>query len=133
VLVPVDGSEQALFAVRHVADNMQESEAVLFTVLPLEREEGAASAPSSARRQQMEAEATAKLALAEEILRAAGVVFRTEVAFGDPAQQILDAAAAGPFDLIVMGRRGGGLSRALLGSVSDRVVKNAETPVTLVG
>jgi len=34
--------------------------------------------------------------------------------------------------MIIVGRRGAGLSRALLGSVSDHVVKHAMRPVLIV-
>ena len=45
----------------------------------------------------------------------------------DVAEDILNAAAAGKFDTIVMGRRGLGLAKALLlGSVTQKVVQNAK-------
>jgi nucleotide-binding universal stress UspA family protein len=81
----------------------------------------------------MEEEARSHLGRAEGLLRSAGLAYRTEVRFGDPAEEILKAADGGEFDVIIMGRRGRGLSRALLGSVSDHVAKNARTPVTVVG
>jgi nucleotide-binding universal stress UspA family protein len=53
--------------------------------------------------------------------------------FGDPAKEIITFAEEGHCDLIVMGRRGqGAVSKALLGSVSDRVVKAASCPVMVV-
>ena len=55
---------------------------------------------------------------------------RTVVA-GGPAQGLLDAAKAA--DVVVVGRRGlGGFGRMLLGSVSDRVVRHADTTVVVV-
>jgi nucleotide-binding universal stress UspA family protein len=54
-----------------------------------------------------------------------------EVAMGDPAQVILDRAAADDVDLVVLGRRGRGLSERILGSVADQVVRRSPRPVLL--
>jgi nucleotide-binding universal stress UspA family protein len=52
---------------------------------------------------------------------------------GAPAPTIVDRAAAGAFDLIVMGTHGRrGLAHALMGSVAERVVRTAPCPVVTV-
>ena len=52
---------------------------------------------------------------------------------GDPANTTLKIAREAGADLIVVGRRGlGGLSRLLLGSVSDKIVGHAHCAVTVV-
>ena len=52
---------------------------------------------------------------------------------GDPADVIVAAAAAHDADLIVVGARGlGGMSRLLLGSVSEKVLRYARCPVLIV-
>jgi len=49
---------------------------------------------------------------------------------GDPCEAILRAARTGSFDLVVMGTHGRtGLAHALLGSVAERVVRQAPCPV----
>lgn len=53
------------------------------------------------------------------------------VAAGNPTDLILERAAAENADLLVLGRRGAGLSEHLLGSVADRVVRRAHCPVLL--
>jgi nucleotide-binding universal stress UspA family protein len=57
-----------------------------------------------------------------------------EVIWGDaPADDILQAAIAPVTDLIVIGTHGNGaIARALIGSVSSAVVRDAECPVLLV-
>jgi nucleotide-binding universal stress UspA family protein len=62
-----------------------------------------------------------------------GVELVTHVAVGHPAEQILRYAEDGHADMIVMGRRG--MTRAtrwILGSVSERVMRYAHCPVTVV-
>ncbi len=56
-----------------------------------------------------------------------------EVIYGDPAQEILNAADRHESELIVMGRRGEGhLRRAVLGSVVSAVLRRAPCPVLVV-
>jgi nucleotide-binding universal stress UspA family protein len=63
-----------------------------------------------------------------------GVVdVRTLSVSGDPANATLKLAQEERADLIVVGRRGlGGLSRLLLGSVSEKIVAHAHCAVTVV-
>ena len=52
---------------------------------------------------------------------------------GDPAESIIAAASAEGADMIVVGsHRRGTMGRAILGSVSDRVVREAVCPVLVV-
>jgi nucleotide-binding universal stress UspA family protein len=52
---------------------------------------------------------------------------------GDPAQEILRYAERHPIDLIVVGTHGrSGVSRVLLGSVAERVLRGARCPVLAV-
>jgi nucleotide-binding universal stress UspA family protein len=53
---------------------------------------------------------------------------------GSPGTRLCELAAALPASVIVMGTRGhGGIRRAVLGSVSDHVARNAPCPVLTVG
>jgi nucleotide-binding universal stress UspA family protein len=62
-----------------------------------------------------------------------GVDARTRMAFGRPAEAILEAAHASGADMIVMGTRGrGGLGRAVLGSVAEAVIRRSDLPVLTV-
>ena len=55
------------------------------------------------------------------------------VIFGEPAKEILDFSEAGVFDLIVMGTHGRNMvSRFLIGSVSEQVLRRAPCPVFLL-
>jgi nucleotide-binding universal stress UspA family protein len=67
------------------------------------------------------------------ILRRAGFTPTTTVDTGDPTGVILEHAKKWPADLIVMGSHGlHGLSRLLMGSVSDAVVRHADCSVQVV-
>ena len=62
-----------------------------------------------------------------------GIGFGLETVDGKPAREIVSYAEKGDVDHIVMGSRGrSGLSRLLLGSVAETVVRRAPTPVTVV-
>jgi nucleotide-binding universal stress UspA family protein len=58
---------------------------------------------------------------------------RVDVLVGKPADELLKYAAEAHVDLIVLGSRGRNpVQRAVLGSVADRVVREAECPVLVV-
>src|SRR5215216_5988629 len=64
---------------------------------------------------------------------AGGKVARAHLRVGTPDEEIVKLAKELGVGLIVMGSRGqGGVRRALLGSVSDSVVRHAHCPVLVV-
>ncbi|HEX5102049.1 MAG TPA: universal stress protein [Polyangiaceae bacterium] len=61
------------------------------------------------------------------------VVQASRLELGSPARVITELAVAGDYDLIVIGTHGRtGLTRALMGSVAERVVRHAPCPVLSV-
>jgi len=65
--------------------------------------------------------------------RADGLTTRTELRQGTPHAEIVALATEERADLVVIGTHGrGGLTRALLGSVADRVIRLAPCPVVSV-
>lgn len=71
--------------------------------------------------------------IVEQMGEAHGVDVVTAVRSGDPAETILDYADEFSVDLIVAGTHGrSGLSRRLLGSVAERLVRHATCPVMTV-
>ena len=52
-----------------------------------------------------------------------------EVLAGPPAETLCNLALEQDMDLLVVGRRGQGLSQRVLGSVAERIVKDARLPV----
>jgi nucleotide-binding universal stress UspA family protein len=70
--------------------------------------------------------------LVEEV-EAKGVAAREIVAQGRPSNEILRIAKEETIDLIVLGTHGKGfLDKALFGSTTERVVRNAPCPVLTV-
>ncbi len=62
-----------------------------------------------------------------------GTVARSHLRMGDAAQEIVDLAQEQKVGLIAMGSRGRSrIKRALIGSVSDSVVRHAQCPVMVV-
>lgn len=68
-----------------------------------------------------------------EILKEAGIVATAVVQSGSPANMLLDLLAGGRYDLVVMSSHGRtGVKRWVLGSVAERLVEAAHTPVLIV-
>jgi nucleotide-binding universal stress UspA family protein len=62
-----------------------------------------------------------------------GVRFKHRFLFGDPAEVILKTADTENADLIIMGTHGRtGLSRFVMGSVAEQVVRRASCPVLTI-
>jgi nucleotide-binding universal stress UspA family protein len=135
ILAAVDGSAPSARAVQHIIDELGTSvaEVLVMGVLHLERADGLSAAPESPRRRDLEEEIQRHVGAACGTLRAAGLACKPIVRFGNPAAEILKQAEESRCDLIVLGRRGlGGATKALLGSVSDKIVREAPCPVTVV-
>ena len=86
-------------------------------------------------------ELSAKIAAASQTaLRAylaqvasAGVTLKAHVHQTEPAASILEVASEVDADLIVMGTHGrSGMSRALLGSVAEKILRSSPVPVLIV-
>src|SRR5215217_1868036 len=69
----------------------------------------------------------------ERVRSAGGTVAQAHLMMGGAAREIVHLAEDLGADLIVMGSRGrGGIRRALMGSVSDSVIRHAHCPVLVV-
>ena len=72
-------------------------------------------------------------AVVERVRSAGGTVTQAHLTMGDAAREIVHLAEDLEAGLVVMGSRGhGGIRRALMGSVSDSVVRHAHCPVLVV-
>lgn len=129
ILVPTDGSSPSLAALAHAVALAIDSDATI-DVLYVEAPEDLAI--SSAPDVRAELERVLSDAVARAHAQLGGRLRRIDVA-GDPLRVILETAAEGRYDLIVMGTHGRtGRLQALLGSVAAGVVRNAPCPVLTV-
>ena len=136
ILVPLDGSNLAEQALPHAARMAEHcgAEVVLLKVL------GPLPEPSMGGRGAVKTAEANSAGLAMDYLgRVAaglgerGITTRTATAEGKPYVEIVGFAEENDVDLIAMSTRGhSGLSRWLLGSVADRVVRGATVPVLLI-
>ncbi len=129
IVVGSDGSAAGPRAAEHVLRELrQNAEVVLVCVLPHEAEPGG----NERARRDNEARVANMTKATLETLSSGGISARTAVAFGQAGEEIVRLADHEHADLIIVGRRGAGLSRALLGSASDHIVKHATRPVLIV-
>jgi nucleotide-binding universal stress UspA family protein len=133
VLVGIDGSDQSTNALEYALDTFPDATiSVISVVNPVAATAGDEFFDGSALEQQRE--------LAENHLESASAVARahdrevdTDVRIGSPARELIASATESDVDHIVVGSHGRtGLSRILLGSVAETVVRRSPVPVTVV-
>ena len=123
VLLATDGSREAQLAATTAADLANSTNSELHVVHQTEVEP--AELQREAQRQLDE-----QVRIVEE---AGGTVKEAHLRQGQADEEIVDLAHSLGIGLIVMGSRGRGrMRRALMGSVSDSVVRHAHCPVTIV-
>jgi nucleotide-binding universal stress UspA family protein len=138
ILLATDGSEEAQLAAATAADLAEKtnSELHVLTVGPdyplYELPEHPAEFQDVVSENRREAKEVLEQQ-ANSIEESGGTVRETYLREGRAAEEIVEVAEEIGAGLIVMGSRGHGrLRRALLGSVSDAVVRHAHCPVTIV-
>jgi nucleotide-binding universal stress UspA family protein len=135
VLVPVDGSEQAMAALEYTFESFPDATVTLLHVINPARATygGQAGIPSFSEEWYDDAEAAAEELFAEaRDLAPDSVTVETATEVGQPSRAIVDFADEHGIDQIVIGSHGrSGLSRILLGSVAETVVRRAGVPVTV--
>lgn len=137
VLVPTDGSPLAERALRYaVAEFPEAAVTTLHVIDPFESVVAAEAGglPDAAGWYEAAQEgARAIHERAAEIADEAGVELTTATEVGAPARTIVEYAASNDVDHVVLGSHGRtGVSRVLLGSVAETVVRRAGCPVTVV-
>jgi nucleotide-binding universal stress UspA family protein len=139
ILVPIDFSEQSRVALEYAAgltvssgatiDILHVWEPVVFepsALVPVDLQATIAQATQSNAERMLESFRRSAADRGVSIGSARTVP-------GAPWSTIVDSARAGSYDLIVIGTHGRkGLSRALIGSVAERVVRHAHCPVLTV-
>ena len=135
ILVPVDGSPGSSAAARFAAELARAATAAV-TLMYVFDAPAAASLGMVAKGSLDETKDQVSRGSFEAAARAINGLLASvdhHVDIGHPAQSIVAHAKARGFDLIVMGTRGmSPVQELVIGSVSDRVLRWAHCPVTLV-
>ena len=126
VLVGLDGSTESRQALDQVVDLLGPRCELLVLV-----EVVGFDATEDSTQHELEA-ATERLTMAAAAVSESGVAVRFEVLAGPPGEALRRFAEDQDMDLLVVGRRGRGLSRRLLGSVSSDLVCHSHLPVLVV-
>jgi len=138
ILVPVDGSDSAVRAVRYAISLRDKfRDPVQYDLVNVQR--GITSgnvrmfvSQGEIKRFQQE-EGENALRSARAALDDSGAAYAAHIAVGDESESIARYAAEHGCDLVVMGTRGmGSIANMLLGSVSARVIHLSPVPVVLV-
>ena len=137
LLVPFDGSPLSRRALeRAITKHAEDRITVLFVVDPLLAVYEAETEGLPAARtwhDRMAEEADAVCAEARGLAAEHDCDIETATEFGRPARTILEYADEHAVDHVVMGSHGReGVSRLVLGSVAERVMRQAPVPVTIV-
>ncbi|MBU6284533.1 MAG: universal stress protein [Betaproteobacteria bacterium] len=137
ILAPVDGSKASLKAIKHACNMLASAPQFSVTLMSVHDDIALKHARSIVGSKAVDGylqELSDKdLASARKLLDKAGVKHEVLIRTGHIAQEIVTQADEGEFDLIVMGNKGRSALRDLLiGSVAQRVLALAKTPVLLV-
>jgi nucleotide-binding universal stress UspA family protein len=140
ILLAADGSEEAALAARTAVDIADKTDSELHVVVVgLSAGYVGMGPPEIADipgppQEELNEEARRLLdAQLKQIEAAGGTVAQAHLRVGRPDEEILAVAEELDAGLIVIGSRGlGGIRRALMGSVSDSVVRHAHCPVLVV-
>lgn len=140
ILLAADGSEEATLAARAATDIAEKTGSELHVVLvglsvsyvgmgPVE----IADIPAPSQEELTEEAQRLLDAQSKQIEAAGGIVTQAHLRVGRPDEEIVALAEELGAGLIVIGSRGlGGIRRALMGSVSDSVIRHAHCPVLVV-
>lgn len=138
ILVPVDGSDSSVRAVKLAMQEMQEHKETtslfLLTVqAPILSGNVTRFFSTEAIQDYYDDEGRNALRPAKALLDDSGVAYTEHVSVGPIASTIADFVTANNCDHIIMGTRGlGSVSSLMLGSVTTKVLTLVDVPVTLV-
>ncbi|HEX4460231.1 MAG TPA: universal stress protein [Polyangia bacterium] len=94
---------------------------------------GTVFTPSPGETQAARDRADAALSAAKQALARCGAAVEVAAIEGDVADELLERANSGDYDLVVMGTHGrSGFQRVLIGSVAEHLMRHANVPVLTV-
>lgn len=137
LLIPVDGSELALEAVRHALTLVGHGLKARFVLAnvqePANLYEVVVAHDPNVLREVSEAAGRDQLRDAHDLLQAAGQSVECVVVQGDPAQELVQLIEAHACQGVILSARGAGALRSVfMGSVSQALLRGSPVPVTVV-
>mgnify|MGYP000544757078 FL=1 len=135
VLVPLDGSDPSWTALEYALEQHPDEDIIVMHVVnPVA---GLYSGEGFSDYEQLisagEERAERLFDEARETATEASVAIDTETRIGNPTEMILECVEDLDIDQIVIGSHGrSGVSRVLLGSVAEAVIRRSSVPVTIV-
>jgi len=130
ILLPYDGSDGAAAVLQHVGTLAEWADATVDVLYVADTNRDSVTVLEDRVVDALVREGKEVVSEATDILAAMGVDADAHVVQGDPAPGIVEFADAHDYDLLVMPTHGRtGVSRYLLGSVTEKVVRLASTPV----
>ena len=143
ILVPTDGSSVANNAVDHAVDLAEQYGATIHALFVVDPDAVSYSLGSEqldrlsqgrfGEMEELEARANEATGYVAGVARDHGVEVVEEIRVGKPYEIIANYADGSDVDLVVIGSHGrSGVRRALLGSVTERVLRSTHRPVLVV-
>lgn len=136
LLIPTDGSDAAERAARRGFDLAEAFDAAVYVLSVADSSiaTGAGySGDSASIRNRLREQATVRAESLREEAADRGLDATAAIREGIPAEEIVDYADEHELDAIVIGTSGrGGVVRAIIGSVADKVVRTASVPVVTI-
>jgi nucleotide-binding universal stress UspA family protein len=145
ILLATDGSSEARLAARTAVDLAQKTDsevhvihvfdvALIALLYPEATDPKGVKVPEAILEEDLQRHAREVLeGEVKRVRSAGGTVAKSHLMMGEVAREIVHLAEDLGVGLIVMGSRGrGGIRRALMGSVSDSVVRHAPCPVMVI-
>jgi nucleotide-binding universal stress UspA family protein len=130
ILLPYDGSEGATAVLEHASEIARWADATLHVLFVADTMRDSVTVVDGEVVDALVQEGEDIVAEATEVLDSRGVSYDTDIVQGDPAETIAEYAERYEYDLIVMPTHGReGISRYLIGSVTEKVVHLSSVPV----
>ena len=137
ILIAIDGSEPSEKALDFAFDRHADADLVAISVLdPTAYVQGSADLilpDTESWREDAEAAVQSTLDAAVDRAETHGLDLATDLVYGAPARSVVEYAEDNDIDQIIVGSHGrDGVSRVLLGSVAETIVRRSSVPVTVV-
>lgn len=133
ILVPVDGSQNALRGIDKAIDIAKGSDATITALFVFQLPWKAGLKFSKSMEKQANTKATRAIGVAKQKVEKQGIPFKWKTTGGKPGDAIVNVSRGSKADMIVIGARGlGAAKEKFFGSTSNYVMHKSTKPVLVV-